>query len=67
MRAGSGVKFILALSYQWRGKEHTYGKIGFVLCCHMPYGAHPPMSLKPGTTVAGGTGIATDPWVVTVP
>ena len=30
-------------------------------------GVRPAISLKPGTTAASGTGIATDPWVVTAP
>ena len=28
------------------------------------YGVRPVISLKPGTTVASGTGIATDPWTI---
>ena len=28
------------------------------------YGVRPAISLKPGTTAASGTGIATDPWIV---
>ena len=31
------------------------------------YGVRPAISLKPGTTVESGTGIATDPWIVTAP
>ena len=31
------------------------------------FGVRPVISLKPGTTAASGTGIATDPWIVTVP
>jgi hypothetical protein len=31
------------------------------------YGVRPAISLKPGTTATSGTGIATDPWVVTAP
>ena len=31
------------------------------------HGVRPAISLKPGTTAASGTGIATDPWVVTAP
>lgn len=31
------------------------------------YGVRPAISLKPGTIVGSGTGIATDPWVVTAP
>ena len=30
-------------------------------------GVRPAISLKPGTTATSGTGIATDPWVVTAP
>ena len=31
------------------------------------FGVRPAISLKTGTEIAGGTGIATDPWVVTAP
>ncbi|MEE0887595.1 MAG: hypothetical protein U0L97_00085 [Candidatus Saccharimonadaceae bacterium] len=40
--------------------------MGYSLVDNM-YGVRPAISLKSGTTVASGTGIATDPWIVTVP
>lgn len=39
----------------------TYGRID------LAYGVRPVVSLKEGTPVTSGTGISTDPWVVTIP